>query len=195
MSEVEASPPEPATNNSSRPLIKKLKVGGIIAGIVLLQCVFVSLWLPASDQHSAHASSKPEPRSQETASTHATEEERSEVDLGAFSLTVFNPNTNANLLIDFHLFGTVAGAAAEASGEKAEKPAEGDASKLQEMLKKQKHRFRDQVIVTIRNSQIADLTDPGLGLIKRQILAKTNALLGEPLVKEVVFSDFVVVEQ
>ena len=63
------------------------------------------------------------------------------------------------------------------------------------MLKKQKNRFRDQVITTIRNSQIADLADPGLGLIKRQILAKTNALLGEPLVKEVVFSDFVVVEQ
>src|SRR5689334_8665470 len=100
MSEVEVPQVEPATNKSSRPLIKKLKVGGIIAGIVLLQCVFVSLWLPASDQHTAHASSKQEPRTQEAAATHVTEEERSEVDLGAFSLTVFNPNTNANLLID-----------------------------------------------------------------------------------------------
>ncbi len=47
----------------------------------------------------------------------------------------------------------------------------------------------------VRNSQITDLSDPGLGLLKRQILAKTNALLGEPLLKEVIFSDFVVVEQ
>ena len=40
-----------------------------------------------------------------------------------------------------------------------------------------------------------DLADPSLGLIKRQILAKTNSLLGEPLLKEVVFSDFAVVQQ
>ena len=51
------------------------------------------------------------------------------------------------------------------------------------------------MIVIIRNAQMSDLADPGLGLIKRQILAKTNSLLGEPLMKEVLFSDFAVVQQ
>jgi flagellar basal body-associated protein FliL len=178
-----------------KSLLKKLKVAGILAAIVLAQCFVVYVWLPAGEERSAHASVKTEATTHESAHHEATQEQ-TEVDLGAFSLTVFNPNTNNNLLIDFHLFGTVTGAplAAE-SAEKPEKVEEGDAAKLESLLKKNRHRFRDQVIVTIRNSQIADLTDPGLGLIKRQILAKTNTLLGEPLVKEVVFSDFVVVEQ
>ena len=106
--------------------------------------------------------------------------------------------------MDFHLFGMVAGTATAAGGEgggehghgeKTESAATGDAGKLEGLLKKNKHRFRDQIIIIVRNAQLADLTDPGLGLIKRQILAKTNALLGEPLLKGVVFSDFVVVEQ
>jgi flagellar FliL protein len=178
-----------------KSLVKKLKVAGILAAIVLAQCFVVYVWLPAGEERTARASEKTEATMHE-ASRHEATQEQTEVDLGAFSLTVFNPNTNNNLLIDFHLFGTVAGAPAAAeSAEKPEKAEEGDVAKLESLLKKNKHRFRDQVIVTIRNSQIADLTDPGLGLIKRQILAKTNALLGEPLVKEVVFSDFVVVEQ
>ena len=45
------------------------------------------------------------------------------------------------------------------------------------------------------NCQIEDLTDPGLGLLKRRILAKSNDLLGKPLLRSVVFSDFSFVEQ
>ena len=72
---------------------------------------------------------------------------------------------------------------------------EEDTSKFGKLLKKNKHRFRDQVIVIVRNTSPADLADPALGLIKRQILAKTNSLLGEPLLKEVIFSEFSVVQQ
>jgi flagellar FliL protein len=68
-------------------------------------------------------------------------------------------------------------------------------TKFGKLYKKNKIRMRDQVITIIRNAEMADLADPGLGLIKRQILAKTNALLGEPLLKGVIFSDFAVVEQ
>ena len=41
----------------------------------------------------------------------------------------------------------------------------------------------------------ADLADPGLGLIKRRILEKSNALLGKPLLRAVVFSEFSYMEQ
>ena len=104
---VEASAPAPA-----KPLLKKLKVGGTLAGIVLVQCLVVYLWLPAGEERTANASVKVEPVAAEAAH-HAPSHEQSEVDLGAFSLTVYNPNNNSNLLVDFHLFGTVSGPAAE----------------------------------------------------------------------------------
>jgi flagellar FliL protein len=37
---------------------------------------------------------------------------------------------------------------------------------------------------------MVDLTDAGLGLIKRRILATTNKVLGKPLVQSVVFTEF-----
>ena len=39
------------------------------------------------------------------------------------------------------------------------------------------------------------MTDAGLGLIKRQLLEKTNRALGEPMLKEVLFSKFNFVER
>ena len=111
-------------------------------------------------------------------------------------------------MIDFHLFGTVAADHDDKDGKgggehgghgghggKAAEGAEEDNSTFGKLFKKNKYRFRDQVIVIIRNAQMSDLADPGLGLIKRQILEKTNSLLGEPLMKEVLFSDFAVVQQ
>ena len=47
----------------------------------------------------------------------------------------------------------------------------------------------------MRSAEGSDLADAGLGLIKRQILEKTNALLGKPLVKVVIISDFSYMEQ
>jgi hypothetical protein len=194
MAESEAPLPlEEAPAPAAKPLVKKLKVAGIVAGIVFVQCFVAYLYLPSAES-TASASSKtdlpPEP-----AKHLPAERDQTEVDLGSFSLTVFNPNSNNNLLVDFHLFGTVLGSANPQPTEKKDGVEDDDAAKLEKMLKGHKNRFRDQVITTIRNAQITDLADPGLGLLKRQILAKTNALLGEPLVKEIIFSDFVIVEQ
>jgi flagellar basal body-associated protein FliL len=47
----------------------------------------------------------------------------------------------------------------------------------------------------VRGSEIEDLTDAGLGLIKRRILERTNKALGKPLIKNVIFSEFSFVEQ
>jgi flagellar basal body-associated protein FliL len=103
-----------------------------------------------------------------------------EVDLGQFSLTTLQPASNTTLLVDFHLFGTVT--------------SENEAMAT-ELIERHKHRVRDQVLTTVRSAEIADLTDPGLGLIKRQILEKTNRALGKPILQGVIFSDFLVVEQ
>jgi len=140
----------------------------------------------------------------------AAQEDYQEVNLGKFSLTSFDPHANTTLLIEFQLYGTTlvehkeGAEAAEGGGHGGGHgaPKGGAASdepdpntKFGKLFKKHKHRFRDQIIKIIRNAEMSDLTDPSLALIKRQILAKTNALLGDPLLKEIVFSDFVVVEQ
>jgi flagellar basal body-associated protein FliL len=202
-----------AAEAGAKKSLSKVKIAAIIGVIVLLQCVLAYLYLPGGDSAAkgetkkeaaaAHPADKPE----KEIAGDARGDQR-EVDLGKFSLTAFDPTSNTTLLIDFHLFGTVAadhdekdakgGGEHGGHGGHAGKAAEGtedDNSNFGKLFKKNKYRFRDQVIVIIRNAQMSDLADPGLGLIKRQILAKTNSLLGEPLLKEVLFSDFAVVQQ
>jgi hypothetical protein len=103
-----------------------------------------------------------------------------EVELGKFNLMVHEPASNITLRVNFHLVGTVE---------------DGDSEDFSHLLEKNQHRLRDQIIFEIRNAQISDLTDPGLGLIKRRILAKSNDLLGQPLLQNVVFSEFSFIEQ
>ena len=49
--------------------------------------------------------------------------------------------------------------------------------------------------MTLHAAQAKDLSDAGLGLIKRQILEKTNRALGHPMLREVLFSKFNFVER
>ena len=103
-----------------------------------------------------------------------------EVELGDYSVTVSQANSNLSLRVDFKLFGTVI---------------EKDKPRLEAAMARNKHRFREQIIVEIRNSDAEDLSDPALGLIKRRILEKSNKLLGRPLLQSVVFSQFSYIEQ
>ncbi len=212
MSSHAAAPAKEGDAPAKKGLSGKLKVGIIVAVIVLLQCGLAYFFLFSSGGDAA-AQSKTEAKGHgkdaghgEAASEENPHGERREVDLGKFSITSVDPTSNATVLIDFHLYGAVlvdeedVHAEAEAAhgdehGKKDKAAEPEDTSKFGKLLKKNKHRFRDQVIVIIRNSQMSDLADPSLGFIKRQILAKTNSLLGGPLLKEVIFSDFAVVQQ
>lgn len=104
----------------------------------------------------------------------------SEMDMGKYNIMVHHPAQNLTLRVNFHLIGMVT---------------EGEEEDASTMFKVCEHRLRDQVIYEVRNSTPADLTDPGLGLIKRKILAKTNELLGQPVLLNIVFSDFTYLEQ
>ena len=103
-----------------------------------------------------------------------------EVEMGKFNLMVHEPASNVTLRINFYLVGTVE---------------DGDSDEVTHLLEKNQHRLRDQVIFEIRNAQMSDLAEAGLGLIKRRILAKSNELLGQPLLQNVVFSEFSYLEQ
>jgi flagellar FliL protein len=103
-----------------------------------------------------------------------------EVDLEKFTVTAHQPTSSTTMRIEFHLFGMVAAK---------------DQDEFEELVRIHQHRLREQVIVIVRRAEPGDLADPGLGLIKRQILEKTNALLGKPLLQSVVVSDFSYIEQ
>lgn len=168
----------------------KLVVLGLIAAVIGAECLFAYVYVSiATDKAAAgeggastkHGDAAAHAKDGESGSDAAgSESGEREIDLGEFSLTAFQPASNTTLLIDFHLYGTIQGEEEHGFGEHYEA---------------NKHRIRDQVITTIRSAELADLTDPGLGLIKRQILEKTNRALGKPLLHGIVFSDFLVVEQ
>ena len=106
--------------------------------------------------------------------------EEIEEDLEQFSVTAHQPTVATTVRVDFHLFGMVVAK---------------DKDDFQRLLKLNHHRFREQVLVIVRSAEPADLADAGLGLIKRQILEKINALLGKPLLRAIVVSDFSYMEQ
>ena len=56
-------------------------------------------------------------------------------------------------------------------------------------------RIHEQIVMTMHAAKTADLASAGLGLIKRQILEKTNRALGRPLLQEVVFTKINFVER
>jgi hypothetical protein len=210
MAESASTPVAGAVEVGGKKFFSKGKIIAFVGAIIFLQCVLAYLYLPGGDS-AAKADAKKEVAGRaddkEKDAIGDAHGENREIDLGKFSLTAFDPNSNTTLLIDFHLYGTVAVDASDKGakdggehghaghGGKAGEGADDDNSNFGKLFRKNQHRFRDQVIVIIRNATMPDLADPSLGLIKRQILAKTNSLLGEPLLKEVVFSDFAVVQQ
>jgi flagellar FliL protein len=182
----EAGPPA-AAGEGRFSVLAKLKVLALVAVVVVLECLAAYLYLPSPAQTAvlagvatpAPADAKAKGASAKTAEEHAAPDEI-EVDLGEFCVTAFQSVSNTTLRIDFHLFGTV----------KTE--AQKDFLKLME---ENKHRFREQVLVTVRGAEITDLTDAGLGLMKRKLLDRANHTLGKPVLQTVVISDFSFIEQ
>lgn len=168
------------------PLIKAV---AFVSVLVVVEVVAASMFIPSAQdterlakQYVAASQGQAAPSGSEAATMteSAAQGETEEVELGTFNVTHFNPTANATLSIDFELFGSVL-----ASDEK----------EFHTLLDKNKVRVREQVIMTLHAAEAKDLSDAGLGLLKREILEKTNRALGQPLVKEILFSKFNYVER
>jgi flagellar FliL protein len=164
-------------------LMKTLLVTGFVGTVILVECLLAYLMIPdtAAIEAAALAKAEAEMAEKKVAAEGDQAEGSSEMassrelDLGKFNIMIHRPSNDITLRVSFHLIGTVKGD-------------QGDDTK--ELLERNQHRLRDRIIFEVRNSEIADLSDPGLGLIKRRILSKTNELLGKPLLESVVFSEF-----
>jgi hypothetical protein len=192
--------PNAANQAEKRKLFSIGVNSAILAAIIICECATVYILLAV-----VYPIDKAAARSAAADDEHV---HSGDVDLGKFSVTTLDPSTNGSLLIEFHLFGSVvatqsanaanSGAERDGFGGKGSKSgdvAEDDKIAFERLFQPEKSRFRDQVIAIIGNSEISVMGDPGLEPIKRQILARTNSLLGEPLLKEIRFSDFAVVQQ
>lgn len=166
--------------------MNKIMLGAFMAVVIVIECGVAFFLIPSQAKIEQIAEAKVAEKSHahtdhdDPASGHDDHAHAKEKDLGQFGVTAYQPASNTTLRIDFHLFATIT---------------EADEADFDHIYASSQHRIREQVIVTIRTSEISDLTDPGLGLIKRKILEKTNRLLGKQYLQNVVFSDFSFVEQ
>jgi hypothetical protein len=164
-------------------MVKAIVVAVLVAVVILTECVFAYLLIPSRGDLQTWATEKAAKEHASGEHGHAKkgeEKKEIEVDLGKYNIIVHQPTANVTLRINFHLIGTIP---------------EEEHHEFEELFAKHQHRLRDHAIFEVRSSQIEDLTDPGLALLKRRILAKSNDLLGKPLLHSVVFSDFSFIEQ
>jgi flagellar basal body-associated protein FliL len=175
--------------------VKKLAILGFIVSVIGLECgvaAFFMRSIGSAAETGGAAESKPEEKSakheKKAEGKHGEREaegakdpaDQVEVVLGEFSVTSYQPATNNTLRIEFNLYGTVDSK---------------DQKEFMTALEENLHRFRDQVLLIVRSAETTDLTDAGLGLVKRKILEKTNRMIGKPLLRSVIFSDFSFIEQ
>lgn len=180
----EAAPPP----SRSRRLMSLGTPLGIVVCVVLLECLAVAVLLPSAEETQklgrelAAARVNGEVADGEVAAKtpDVPPLDLLEVDLGSYHIAVFQPATNTTLRIDLHLYGIVQAR---------------DLSDFELFYALHEHRLSEQVHATFRAAEVTDLTDAGLGLIKRRILEKSNRTLGKPLLHDVVFSKFSFLEQ
>jgi len=165
-------------------MLSKLKIPAIIVAVIVVECGVACLLLPPAAEPAALTEPVLEADIDllppEVDENKKEPIEQGEIDLGKFSITSYHSTKNTTLRIDCHLYGII------------------NVSDLEEfatLLERNHNRFRDQVIVIIRSAEIEDISDAGLGLLKRKILEETNRTLGKPFLKSVIFSDFSFIEQ
>ncbi len=178
--------PEPRAGSGMKG---KLIALAIVLVIVLAECAVAILAFPSANDTATLTQAMlaaPDVEANDVAVTEPpAEEQRSdeevlEIDLGEFDVSSYQPLSNTTLRISFHLYGIVA---------------VDDETQILDLLEAKRQRMREQVLVILRSAELPDLADAALGLIKRRILEKTNRTFGEPLLREIIFSDFSFMEQ
>lgn len=173
---------ESVPQGSRFSLAAKIKLLLFALAVVVVECVAAYLYIPAASDAQPMADGRQADADLEAGLEGGPQigEDRLEVLLGDFTITSYQPISETTLRVDFTLYGTI-------------DPEEDEPFRT--AMKQSENRIRDQVNAIVRNSKLNDLTDAGLGSIKRQILARINRMLGKPYLEMVIFSDFSFLEQ
>ncbi len=153
----------------------------IVSVLVVVEMVGAAMMIPSAEDTEQLARELVKSASGEEAAIAENTEEAAlspdektiEVILLSDSITRFNPETDATLNVQFTVYGVVL---------------DEENELFIEHFEANKSRIHEQVMLTMHGASTADLANAGLGLIKRQILEKTNRTLGRPLLREVGFT-------
>ncbi len=185
--EIHDALPDEEASPRSRSYLGKIKAAVFIAVVIAIECAVAYFYIPSSSETAAIAGATLGIGPEAGKAPHQADQDPSpktvdqvEVFLGDFSVTSFQPVSNTTLRVDFQLYGTIA---------------VEDEVEFFHRMEENRHRFRDQVIVTIRTADITDFTEAQLGLIRRRVLERSNRVLGRPLLRGVIFSEFSFIEQ
>ncbi|MCA9100199.1 MAG: flagellar basal body-associated FliL family protein [Pirellulales bacterium] len=178
----EATPvDEVPTTGSSR--IARLRILGVIAVVVIVECTAAYLYLPSADVSAADDPAELEQRVEDLMDDEVaqlpdlSEDNKKEVELDSFQIVYHDVTQTSTYSISFTLFATID---------------KEDAEEFSQRFKERQNRFKDQVMTIIRSSTPEELTDSELGLIKHKILNTTNRLLGgeKPLINGIIFTEY-----
>ncbi|MEO0529724.1 MAG: hypothetical protein AAF266_04010 [Planctomycetota bacterium] len=165
-----------------------IKAVGIVSVLVVVEMVAAAMLIPSAEDTEALARELARAaKGVETATSEDEEttmmdaaEETIEVELLTDNITRFNPESDATLNIQFSVYGVVLATESE---------------DFTTQFTANTSRIHEQIMLTLHGADTGDLSTAGLGLIKRQILEKTNRALGRPLLREVVFTKLNFVER
>ena len=102
--------------------------------------------------------------------------ERDEVDLGEFTL-IIDDAASAPFRLSVHFYGLVN---------------KKDIMEYNKRYDIHKNRIREAIIVIVRSSPQSEITEPSLGILKNKITVKINDILGMPLIKGVIYTDYAI---
>lgn len=103
-----------------------------------------------------------------------------EVDLGEFNISVVRSEIKKVLRIRFQLTGLVV---------------EGDVDRFETYYEQNMHRVRDRIIDKLTKTEAKHLVDPRLSTLRLQLIDMTNDMAGSPLFRNIVFSNYTIVQQ
>ena len=164
-----------------KSMMGKLIVGAIVGAIVLTETVAVWMMLP--DPKSIADDVRAEIRAK-AAENGVGEEDildledvgpLVEVELGDFNVSIHQPASNTSLYVNCKIMGCVK---------------EDDQGAFESVLASTQNRLRERILVELRSADPADIAEPGLGLIKRRILEKSNRLFEKPYLRSIVISEY-----
>ena len=172
---------EPQDEQPKKSMMGRLIIGAIVGAFVLAETIAVWMMLP--DPESIAEDVRREIR--EKAKENGVGEEDIldlgdagplvEIELGDFNVSIHQASSNTTLYVNCKIMGCVK---------------EDDQSAFEKMLATNKNRLRERILVELRSADPADIAEPGLGLIKRRILEKSNRLFEKPYLRSIVISEY-----
>lgn len=164
----------------------KLKIIGIAVFVLIvvgLETVFFFTLVPSGDEVAALLETRlieaAEVKHLLEENQHDDDQRVVEYELGDYAIPFIPTGSDRQHLVEFRLYGTLQAK---------------DLPRLKDLYAQRRLRFRDSLIIEIRNATTDELNENQLGLIRRRILAKSTELLGEAILLNVGFHDYQVIE-